>query len=200
MSKTTPKRTAKPSFFQVVLEGSPKLVCGFLNGLMMGSGKEGTVFFCHDEGIDYESLTGRLAELIHLHPRDCHVIVDRETQSYLKRLAPRIEQTLGLKILSSRHIRSATLPFHFVAYARRYGVEIMGKLHSLPDGVRLVDFEKKERKDPSAAGIETYAPAHEYEIKGEGKIVGRVDLVILARRDLDSHPLIEPGKIELQLA
>jgi hypothetical protein len=200
MSKPAAARTVKQTFYEVVLEGSPKLVCGFLNGLMMGSGRQGRVFFCHDEGIDYESLTSRLAELVHLHPRDCHVIVDKDTRNYLHRLAPRMEESMGLKLISSRHIRTATFPFHFVAYARRYGVEILGKLHSLPEGVRLEDFHQHEKVDPGAAGVESYAPAHDYEIRGEGNVIGPADRVIEARRGLDGHPLIEVGKIRLTLA
>lgn len=200
MAKTASKQDRKPSFYEVVLEGSPKTVCGFLAGLLLGSGREGTVFFCHDAGIAYESFSGRLAELIRLHPRDCHVIVDGETRKYLQRLAPRIKEQTGLRLASSRYIRSAGMRFQFEAFARRYAQEILGKLYALPQGLRLVDFETKETVTPEAAGIETYTPAHDYEFKGKGRITGRIDLLITCRRDLETLPLLRLNPIRLNLA
>jgi hypothetical protein len=203
MAKAPGKRTQKAkkmSFYEVVLEGSPKTACGFLAGLLLGSEREGTVFFCQDEGISFESFTDKLAELVRLHPRDCHIIVDAETRNYLTKLAPRIEKETGLRITSCRHIRSASMGFHFEAYGRRYAQEILGKLHSLPAGLRLVDFTSKEDTHPEAAGIEAYTPAHDYEFTGEGRIVGRIDLLIMARRDLDRQPLLQLDRIELNLA
>ncbi len=199
MNKTR-DRSAKPSFYQVILEGSHKVARGLMAGLMLGAGKENDVFFHYCEGVFYEPWTEKLAEMVRLHPQDCHLIVDGEAKKMLTSLASRIEQATGLRLTSSRYIRSATMSFSFEAFARRYGVEILGLLKGLPAGLRLVDFDHKETVHPHAAGVEAYAAAHDYTIKGAGQVTGRVDLLIKARRDLDGHPLIKVGRIKLNLA
>jgi hypothetical protein len=194
------ERPRKPTFYEVVFEGAPKRVRGFLAGLRLGVGGESTIFYHYDECVHHEGLGARLAEMVHLSKQDCHVIVDTDLKRRLQKLAPRIEAEAQLRIRSSRFIRSASLPFHFEAFADRYGQEISYRLHNLPDGLRLVDFEQDEKRDPRAEGVEAYAPAHHYEIRGSGRVVGRVDLLIEARRLLDSHPLIAVGEITLKLA
>ncbi|MFH1842310.1 MAG: hypothetical protein ABIF77_03815 [bacterium] len=200
MSSAQKKTSKRPTFHEIVLEGSPKTVNGFLAGLLLGSGLDGQVFYCHAEDVNHESVPSRLAELIRLHPRDCHVIVDSDTKKLLERLGDRIEATTGLRLVSSRHIRSASMGFHFEAYAPRYAQDILGRLHALPSGLRLQEFEKEEKMDPKAVGIEAYAPAHDYEMKGAGSIVGRIDLLIETRRELLQQPLLKLDGIKLNLA
>jgi hypothetical protein len=195
-----PKRTTRITFYEVVMAGSHKMVRGFITGLQLGRQEEKRIYYHFQEGVFHEKFPERLAEAVHILPEDCHLIVDSKIRDLLKRFARPMEAELGLRIKSIRYIRSAVLPFRFEAYARRYGVEIMGILNGLPPGVRLQDFKHKEKVYPRAAGLEAYAATHEYEIKGSGKVVGRVDLVIQARRNLDSHPLIKPAQIKLNLA
>jgi hypothetical protein len=200
MAKTAGKRATQVSFYQVVLEGSPKTALGLLAGLQLGSGSAGTFYFCQHEGITTESLGERLAELVRLHPRDCELVVDGPMNQQLKRLAKRITEATGLKLTASRRIRSAGFDFRFEAFARRYGDDILKLLHDLPQGARLEGFGTKERISPDAVGIEAYAPAHDYELRGRGRVVGRIDAVIEARRRLQRQPLLQLEPIQLDLA
>lgn len=194
------KQQVPGSFYEVVIQGSPKMIRGFLSGLTMAADHDGMVVFHHDACIHEEAKGERFIERIGLQPRDVNAVVDRETCDLLRKHAKRIEAEIGLRVTSTRHIRSASFTFKFQAYARRYGVEIKGNLNNLPAGLRLEDFEYEEKLHPGAEGIEAYAPAHEYEIKGSGRVVGRIDLLVAARCKLDQHPLVKPGKIELKLA
>ncbi len=196
------KRARRPSFYEVVMKGSPKVAVGFLAGLALGSGTEQEIYYCHEDAIEEqeEGLSGRLADFLRLHPQDCRAIVGRPLRDQLRRLRERIEAETGLQVLALNHVRSAELTFHYEAYALRYAEQIQARLDDLPAGLRLLDHEKQENIDPDARGVEIYSPTHDYEIKGHGRIVGRVDLVIRARRELDAHPLIHVGRIELKRA
>jgi hypothetical protein len=194
------KRSRRPSFYQVVLEGSPKTALGLLAGLRLGAGLPEDTYFCLEESLEDESLGQRLSELIRRHPRSCVFVVESRLQKLLNRLAGPIEQEIGLKLSGSRHIRSASLEFSFHAYARRYGEEILGDLRGLPAGLRLEGMKTKETEDPRAAGVEAYAPAHDYEIEGSGRITGRVDMLVPARRQLSRRRLLKLEQIELKLA
>jgi hypothetical protein len=182
------------------MAGSHKTVRGFITGLMLGRQEEGEVFFHFWEGVFHEKFPERLAEAVHLLPEDCHLIVDSKIRKLVQKHAGELEKRLGLRILSSRYIRSAHFPVRFQAFAKRYDVEIMGLLKGLPQGVRLEDFKRKKKLHPKAQGIEAYAAAHDFEVKGSGKVTGRVDVVIRARHQLDAHPLIKVGKIRLNMA
>jgi hypothetical protein len=198
MAKSTGK-TQRPSFHEVVIEGSFKVAQGFMAGLRLGCGEELVCYYAAEEGVHCEKAGSRLKSLVS-HHRDIHLIVDTATRDRLRSLAERMEQQAGLRLASSRHIRKGTFPFRYKAYAPRYTVEIKGILNTLPDGIRLEDFDAEEKVDEHAIGVEAYAPAHDYEASGAGKITGRIDLLIEARRKLDEHPLVEAGRIELSLA
>ncbi len=199
MAKST-KRQPPRSFYEVVIQGPPKMVRGFLGGLVLGAGHDSVVIFHHDACIQEESRHERLIERIGLQHRDINAVVDRHTCDLLRKNAQRIESEIGLRVASTHHVRSAEFSFDFQAYARRYGVEIKGILTNLTAGLRLEDFTWDEQVHPGAEGIEAYAPVHDYEIKGSGKIVGRIDLLVEARCKLDRHPLVNPGHIQLKLA
>lgn len=195
------ERTATPAFYEVLLEGSPKVASGFLAGLALGAGIEAQVYYCHEDAIgEEEGLGERLAELLARQPRDCRVVVDGGLRELLRRLGARLGRQTGLELASIRRVRSAELPFRYEAFARRYAEQIERKLGELPAGVKVLDHERQESVDPEAAGLEAYSPAHDYEIKGQGRIVGRVDLVVEARRALAEHPLIKVDRIALTYA
>jgi hypothetical protein len=190
----------RPSFYEVVFAGSPKVVRGFLAGLLIGTGKRATVLYSFDSGIHHEGLRERIADFVRYHAFDCHVVVERPIATFLKRHAARIEVEAGIKITSCRHVRSAELPFEFTVYARHYDREILKLLEDLPAGLRLRDFEHHVEEDPDAKGAEAYSPVHDYIGRGSGKICGRIDRLVEYRERLVRQPLIKEGEIELQLA
>jgi hypothetical protein len=126
--------------------------------------------------------------------------VDGDMAALLKKRVRRIEEDTGLQIHEVRFIRSATLEFEFQAYAPKYAAQIRKLIESRPEGLRLDNYRKKETRNPEGRGVEMYTAVHDYEFEGSGKLVGRVDLVVEARRLLDQHPLVEPQLIRLNRA
>ena len=51
--------------------------------------------------------------------------------------------------------------------------------------------------NPDAKGVEMYAPAHEYELKGEAVVAGPVDAVLDLHRQSRYEELIHLGHLEL---
>jgi hypothetical protein len=198
MTKST--KTVKPSFYEVIFKGSPQAVRGLLTGMALAGQEPQSAFFNFESGVFHEELGEKLAELVHLRHHDCHLIIDGVTATRIKKTAARIQESSGLELVSCRHIRSAEFGFNYSVYARRYDEEIADLLDDLPQGIKLMDFERRERLDPDARGIEAYTPVHDFEADGEGKVRGRVDLLIDVRQQLDRHPLIKAGLIRLNLA
>jgi len=191
-------KTAAPRFNEVVFRGKPKVVKAFLKGLMMGAGRDATVFFSFDEGVHHEGKTEKLKEMFGIRAIDCHVIVDGDGSAFLKKMARRIVTETGLEITANRTIRSASMSFTYTAYARRYSVEIVNLLKDLPQGLRLQGYRHDEKLDPTAKGVEAYSVAHDFEATGSGKVTGRVDLLIALKRSFADHPLIDSEDIILK--
>ncbi len=196
-SKTS---SAKPSFYEVVFRGKPKVVRGFLHGLTLGANPDAQVFFSFTDGINHEGKMERLVEKVGLRNPEVHVVVDAETSRIIKSLAKRIVEQTGLEIVTHRRVKSAQLPFRFHAYTPKLDDQILAIVKNTPDGVRLQGFKHEVTSDPKSKGIEAYAPAHDYEATGEGELVGPVDLLVTMRRQMHDIPLIEDEDIELTLA
>ena len=135
------KRSAKPSYYEVVFKGKPKVVRAFLSGLLMGSGAEGDIYYSYSEGVFHEGKAEKFKEMTRFRAIDCHVIMDKETSTLLKKMQKGIATETGLEITSHRSIRSASIELCFEAFARRYNDEIVALLKNLPKGLKLEGFE-----------------------------------------------------------
>lgn len=63
----------------------------------------------------------------------------------------------------------------------------------------MAGYNPVEEIDEECKGAELYTPCHDYVFQGDGIISGPVDLVIPLMATLDAHPLIEAGKVSLEL-
>jgi len=194
----TSKKSGDRAFNEVVFQGKPKVVRAFLSGLLLGSGRQATVFYSFLDGVHHEGKAEKLAEIVGMRGSDCHVILDAETATWLKSLGRAINAETGLTITVNRRIRSASMELRYHGYAQRYEEEIRTALGDLPAGLKLTGFKQDVRVDPLAKGIEAYAPVHEYESIGKGLVTGPVDLVIELKRNLARFPLLKASDIELK--
>jgi len=192
------KQAAKKSFYEVVFVGKPKVVRAYLAGLTAGSGDDATIFFSFQDGVFHEGKVERLSELLHVRALDCHVIVDSATSARLKKVAKKLQAETGLSIASNKHVKSASLSFKYEAFAKRYDDEIVEIFRNLPAGLRLDGYQRDVKLDPSAKGVEAYAATHDFEAKGSGIVVGRVDFVIELKKELQNFPLVMSEEIELK--
>ncbi len=187
-------------FYEIVMEGKPRLVRAFLAGLCVGLDRDFPVWFNHEAGVHHEGFAEKLAESAHLRPKDTHFICGADLRDLIKQNEKRILQGGGLRVLNARTIRSARLEFKFTAYAKVYGEEIKALLSALPDGLKIKQKKCEEKVNPEAEGIEGRASAHDYEFYGQGEITGPIDLVLQMRGRLEEQPLIQMKKIKLTLA
>ena len=196
----TKNPTARPgSYFELILAGPEDLAHGFLTGLTVGAGHDGLIVHGPDEDIPGPSFREKVKAALRVHPHEVHVVVDGTTRGLVKKHAKSMFAETGLQLLDEHKIRQAKFCFSYQAFAPRYGREIEGLLESLPKGLKLVNHDRKETIDPAGKGVEAYAALHDYELKGKGEINGRFDLVLQARRTLDTHPLVDVDELNLEL-
>ena len=167
---------------------------------MMGTCDGARIWFSFVDGVHHEGKAERLAEMVGIRNADCHVIVDECVSSLLKKLGKKIAADTGLEIKSHRKIRGASLSFEYQAFARKYDEEILALIRNLPASLNKRSFKHEVSKDPSARGVEAYAPAHHYEASGKGAITGPVDEMIELKKAFDGFPLIKAQDVVLKLA
>ncbi len=194
------KTTPAPRFYEVVFRGKPRVVKAFFKGLMMGAGRDFKSFFNFDEGVHHEGKAEKFKEMFGVRATDCHVIVDSDTSKYLKGMARAIVTETGLEITANRSVRSGSMKFEYHAYAPRYSAEILALIKSLPKGLKMQDHKHKEKRDPSAKGVEAYSAVHDFEASGSGLVTGRIDLLIELKSAMRALPLIKADDIVLKLA
>ncbi len=190
----------KRSFYEVVFQGKPKVVRAFMTGFLYGTVENASVYYNYIDGVFHEGKKEKMIEKLGLRGVDCHVIVDKDTSAYLKKMTKRILADTGLSITSHRGIRSASMEIDFHAFAPKYNAEIVELVKNLPAGLRLEDYKHDVKLDPSAEGVEAYSAVHHYEACGEGTIVGQIDILIEFKRTLSKYPLLNVKDIILKMA
>jgi hypothetical protein len=186
----------------VVLKGSPKVIRGFLAGLALGSAQCLPYWFHHDEDITSPaaaSAAKRAAALLHLQAGEVRLVATAPLVKLLRKVQKEAADRGICEVGEIARIKSASFRISYQAYAQRYHQEIQDLLHDLPRGVQLVDEDHEIRTDPSAVGVEAYAPAHDFEAAGSARLSGRFDLVLAKRKQMREHPLVAVEDLELVL-
>lgn len=192
--------SARPSFYEVVFRGKPKVVRAFMQGLVMGGGGDATIFYNYDVGIEHEGKAKKLAGLVGIRGTACHVIVDSVTVASLRRLRKRIAKEMGLEISSLKRVKSARMAFEFQTFAPRYHRQIVDLFRDLPAGLKVDEFWTDVQEDPSAKGVEAYASAHDFTSSGKGTVIGRLDLLVAFKERCADFPLVQTEDVQLTLA
>ena len=186
-------------FVEVVLKGPRRRARGFVEGYLAGRGIREPVLDAEEEGFERETLRERLIGVLHPSTRVMHLLVPAPAVQAVREAAQASEaRGIPAVVLETREIARASLEFSFAAFSREHGRRLLSLLDGLPEGVRILrDRPFEERIDPGALGIEAYAPAHEYEIRGEGTIEGDLEGVLAVRRRLREEDAIRLGRARL---
>ena len=185
-------------YCEVTVEGSLDLVKGFVTGFLEGRGVSGDVFFGSDYHIEKGSPSGLLMRLTGIHGETCTLIVGAGLHDLLAAALENRRCIVPLRVLKVRPVLSAAFDVTFRTYSREVGAELRELLGGLPAGVsRGPGFEMHEAVTPEGKGIEAYAPLHEYELRGKGRIEGDVKGVFGLYHRLERFEVAERGDMEL---
>ena len=128
----------------------------------------------------------------------CCVLVETELASEL--LAAMQPWPDELRLRSRQRVRGAAFDFRYEVFARDEAAAIRSIFTQLPDGVQVSpDFAPEEHSDPSAAGVEAYAPAHAFDSRAHGTVSGALRCVLEVRTRCQQHERIRTGPVQLEL-
>ena len=185
-------------YCEVTVEGSIEVVKGFVAGFLEGRGVSGDVFFGGDYPIEKESPAGLLMRLTGIRGETCTLVVEAGLHELLAAALEKRRGIVPLRVLKVRPVVSAAFDVSFRTYSREVGTELKGLFERLPVGVSLGEgFEIQEKVTPEGKGIDAYAPLHEYELRGRGRIEGDVKEVFTLYHRLERFEVAELGDMEL---
>ena len=182
-------------YYELAIEGPACEVKGFCRGVRAACDENAPLIFSTDEGIERYGLADLIKRFIHAENMVSHVITTEGFKDTLTRALARDNRynTQGVA-----EIASASFEFSFEVYARTYANRIR-RLISKHEHATVEIAKLTEEEHPEAKGTEAYAPEHDFEFKGEGKVYGSFEDVYAAFADFKAEPLIEVSTMELVL-
>lgn len=188
------------TYYETVFEGKYDIIIGMLEGFLLGSGKKWEWYPSKDSCIEAETFTDIIREWSSLKTGLHHIILEADFVNALQESLKNRSDLHYLKMKytrSAREIKSCSFRFSASAYARKYADEIKEIMATTPDGIFLDQYNPVEEIDETVKGAILYAPVHDYTFKCSGKAIGKFDDVILFRKKLTAHPLVEVENIKL---
>jgi len=184
-------------YWELVIDGPKGWDLGFLRGYLSGKGLDGNLVDLEEEGFDCEPYREKIRELLNPEQDTLHVAVpegalDGVTEALGESAAAGRPMTLRHR----RPLSGAGFGFSLRVYSREHGARFLAFFRNLPAGARLVEEEPlREKQDPDSKGVELYAPSHDYELTGRGRVEGAFDAVLEAYRFCRREDLIHQEQI-----
>ena len=184
---------------EMVVEGRRGWAEGFVEGFLRGRGRSGEVIDAESEGFRVEGLREKMRGVLRPSRDTVHLLVPATLAADV-RAAVEAAAASGASaaVLRERALAGARFSFSLRVCSRGHAGRIRGLFETLPDGVALSpDTTFHESVHPDDRGVELYAPAHEYELLGEGAVEGEVAGVVAVYRRCRSEELIAVEPAEL---
>ncbi len=181
------------TYHELIVKGDREVLDGFLEGFMAAKNIKSGIILASEHPIE----THHLKEILTFHGDYIHVIV---AGRHRKSLISAIKRTPDIEcdIVSDKVVKNAYFEFKFETFNRDVASELKKALGKLPTGLQLINYDREEKVDPEAKGIEFYSPLHDYSFSGEGTIRGDVEKLLAFRERLCEHVFIEAKEIELK--
>jgi hypothetical protein len=181
----------------IVLEGQDERIRGFAAGFLAGAGMSSdAMLYGPDLPLHPEPLGERLRAALRGRRHVTLFVREPEAEQVAAAMAS-APATLGLRVLERATLVSASLAFNADTPSRDAAAKIHAALEALPAGVALVDVEREEL-DPTARGVELYAPVHAYRYRAHGRVVGDLAAVVRAHATLAALDFVTVEPITLE--
>lgn len=179
-------------YYELVLDADEKVAKAFIKGFISGRKIKSGVFFSSEHHVS----SGHLVDLIHHHGTKqllCRASLRAAIVSAVKQAPKELNMTLS----TERVLAGASFEFKCNTYSKKIAASLKRLFRSLPQGLSLSRFEPEENFSPDAKGAEGYAPLHEYQYRGKGRVSGDIDKVISFHGKLSDHEFVDVDDIHL---
>jgi hypothetical protein len=190
------------SYHHLLIAGPRGWTLGFIHGHLRGSGTEAMPLDAEAEGFACEPLRERLREVLDPGREIIHLLARDDVLARVRRaIADRMAVERGVELKEDLLVAGARFDFSVQTYSRAHAERIRALFAQLPAGVQLTkDTSFREILDPEAAGAHSLAPAHGYELRGEGSAAGPLAGVLDLHRACRETELINERPIHFLYA
>ncbi len=188
-------------YYRAVFKGKFDVICGMLEGFLLGEGAEWEWYPYRESVIESGSFSEKILELLPFSAGQHHIVLEEKFHNALQNMLknksdPRYRRLKYTK--AAAEIKSCSFGFTAAAYAKKFGDEIKALIEAHPAGITITGYNPVEDIDDSAKGVELYSPAHDYTFKCEGTASGKFGEIFPFRKKLEEHTLIEVSNIKLK--
>jgi hypothetical protein len=186
-------------YWELVIDGPKGWDLGFLRGYLAGKGMQGDIVDLEAEGFDCEPYREKIRELLSPEKDTLHAVVpEGAMDGVAEALGESLSAGRPMTLRHQRPLAGASFGFSLRVYSREHGARFLAYFRDLPAGARLVETEPlRERQDPDSKGVELYAPSHDYELTGRGRVEGTFEAVLEAYRFCRKEDLIHQERAEV---
>jgi len=186
------------TFMEVVLKTDARFAKGFLQGYLAGSGKAHRFFINEEAGIEAESLSEKLKELVGLADLFQRVVIEEDFLALLhKDSAAAAALGLSGQPLQARRITSGSFSVRIKDSAQEDAAAIKKLLSGRPAGVTVEGWQERETIEKNGRGVELYTPLHDYVYEASGSFRGPIEALADLRSELGQHASVKTGLIKL---
>lgn len=181
------------NYFELIIQGDKKTVRAYLEGFLRGKNIRSGVIFCKDFKIaSQHHIKG--PDFLHEH---LHLICLSGLKTTIQSAVKRAPEMFSLKVETERALASISFEFEFETFNKEIGNKLKRLFHNPAKGVEIEDLDENEEIVPDAKGVEGYAPLHDYQLKGSGKVTGDVEQVLFFHKKLKDLELVDVSDIQL---
>jgi hypothetical protein len=185
-------------YYELAIEGPTGRTLGFVQGFLAGHHKGRRVLDAYQEGFDTDTLRERLREFFRPSMQTYHLLVPEDLVTLVEEAVQEgVDRGMDIEIRDKRPLTGARFPFSFQIFSREHGARCRSLFDPPPEGITCEDASFREVIHPEAKGVEAYAPAHHYELTGEGTVEGEVTAVLELHRTCRDEELIKQGDLEV---
>jgi hypothetical protein len=187
------------TWHELIVHGTANVTRAFVAGFVAGRGGDPTtiVLYDTDVGVEHHSFGERLRELLETGATSVVFVPDALFRPLAEAFAQR-GPALGLRVERSRAVRRASFRLEATVFARDLAARLRALLAPRDEGVRIERMSEREEDDPSARGVELYAPAHEYVYQVSADVAGELDAVVTLRNRASALDCVDVGPLQLE--
>jgi hypothetical protein len=186
-------------FVEIVFRGRETEIAEVISDLgpELQNDKE-SIHFSLKLGLSADDRIYHLLAAFHIAEDHTHVLAPAETLKIFEEKLP-TEKHPGVVVIAAHEVIDFSFRFTVDCYSRLHAQNIMDILGDQPKGLIIEGFKPYIELDPTASGVELYAPVHDFEFHGKGLVRGDVSRVIILYRNCEKEPLIKLEKMRIVL-
>lgn len=187
-------------YHHLLIDGPRGWTLGFIHGYLRGAGAATMPLDAEAAGVACEHLRERLRELLEPGREILHLLAGEDEIARVREALVDPEAVArGVALKEDLPVAGAAFEFSLRIYSREHAAQVRELFAHLPPGVELTsDTSFQEILDPEAAGAHSMAPAHGFELRGEGAAAGPLNGILVLHRACRDLELVKERPIRLR--